>query len=1005
MSIDVNVQNDLVIVTESSEDITVNVSNAAGPQGPAGAAGVGVPSGGSTGQVLKKASATNYDTYWAVEGGGVPYSGATGDVNLGEFALSAGQVTLDTTPTGTASVATTRWNDTIGSSETTLKGGNVVLKNGVDLVARVVNKVSPNTTLTKASYQAVKISGAQGQRLAVALAQANTDANSADTIGLVTETIATNQEGFIMTVGNLEGINTTGSLQGETWADGDVLYLSPTTAGRLTNIKPTGATGHIVVIGYVEYSHINNGKIYVKIMNGWELDELHNVYITSPTNDQVLTYESSTSLWKNKTPSGGGGTPAGSNTQIQYNNSGAFGASANLVWDNTNARLGIGTSSPSNKLDINLGAGSLTNGVSLRNTSSTGYASLTMYDDRNSNSYIAQIGLQGSAVAGQASSMYLYNTTGGTITFYTGSGITPANDLRATITAAGRLLIGKTSEALFMLDVADRARVVDIFDTSHSSTSGYSQHHFTEGTNLQSYIFTCGSAQSAFGGVNSLNIYNYLNSSMTFGTNNSEKMRLTSAGRLLLGTTTESTYLADIAGNARVGGAFTISASNGIPASTTDVLNIASGFTTPDIGRIYVGDGTGWRLHFSKRIASVTTDLVTINDNGNISVSGSTTSSSFIKSGGTSSQILAADGSVITAGTNITISGGTISSSGGGGGSMAIGGSITLATAGSVLFAGTSGVLQQDNANFFWDDTNNRLGIGTASPATPFHIVGNITLASGTQTTLISNKWLSGAQGNNIFIGGGGQSITGNTFAFSSRNTSVGVQSLNALTTGYYNTAVGYQSLFGTTTGFNNTSIGYAALSGLTTGDSNVAIGYNVLQSNNASFNVGIGSTALSSNTNGNYNTAIGTDSLRANVGGIYNTGTGAQSLFSNTSGNNNTAIGLQAGWGSGTNSNTSGSNNIFIGYQSVGVSAIESNRTWIGNSSTTSTWLAGNLLLGSTTSTGQRLQVTGDSKLSGRVNFTPQSTPSTPAAGDVYYDSTTNKLRCYNGTIWNDLF
>ena len=57
----------------------------------------------------------------------------------------------------------------------------------------------------------------------------------------------------------------------------------------------------------------------------------------------------------------------------------------------------------------------------------------------------------------------------------------------------------------------------------------------------------------------------------------------------------------------------------------------------------------------------------------------------------------------------------TVSASGGGG--MAIGGSITSATAGSVLFSGASGVLRQDNANLFWDDTNNRLGIGTASPA------------------------------------------------------------------------------------------------------------------------------------------------------------------------------------------------------------------------------------------------------------------------------------------------
>lgn len=53
---------------------------------------------------------------------------------------------------------------------------------------------------------------------------------------------------------------------------------------------------------------------------------------------------------------------------------------------------------------------------------------------------------------------------------------------------------------------------------------------------------------------------------------------------------------------------------------------------------------------------------------------------------------------------------------------MAIGGSITSATAGSVLFAGTSGVLQQDNTNFFWDDTNNILGVGTNAPSTSYRI-------------------------------------------------------------------------------------------------------------------------------------------------------------------------------------------------------------------------------------------------------------------------------------------
>src|SRR5574343_1634354 len=67
------------------------------------------------------------------------------------------------------------------------------------------------------------------------------------------------------------------------------------------------------------------------------------------------------------------------------------------------------------------------------------------------------------------------------------------------------------------------------------------------------------------------------------------------------------------------------------------------------------------------------------------------------------------------------------------GGGMEIGGTITSATEGSVLFAGPSGVLAQDNTNFFWDDTNNRLGIGTNTPRTSLEISGDgAILATGT---------------------------------------------------------------------------------------------------------------------------------------------------------------------------------------------------------------------------------------------------------------------------------
>lgn len=170
------------------------------------------------------------------------------------------------------------WNDTDGTLDLGLKGNNVTLQIGQEEVVRVVNKTGTN--LTEAGYQAVRLDGAQGNRLKVALAKGDADGNSLDTLGLVTENIANNQEGFVTVSGLVRGINTTGNLQGESWADGDALYLSPTSFGGLTKIPPT-APSHSVRMGYVVQSNPSNGSIYVKVDNGYELDELHNVLINT----------------------------------------------------------------------------------------------------------------------------------------------------------------------------------------------------------------------------------------------------------------------------------------------------------------------------------------------------------------------------------------------------------------------------------------------------------------------------------------------------------------------------------------------------------------------------------------------------------------------------------------------------------------------------------------------------------------------------------------------------
>lgn len=68
---------------------------------------------------------------------------------------------------------------------------------------------------------------------------------------------------------------------------------------------------------------------------------------------------------------------------------------------------------------------------------------------------------------------------------------------------------------------------------------------------------------------------------------------------------------------------------------------------------------------------------------------------------------------------------------------ITIGEAVTGGTNGSVLFVG-SGNLTQDNANFFWDDTNNRLGIGNAAPDSPLHVSGSISPAAAANASVVT---------------------------------------------------------------------------------------------------------------------------------------------------------------------------------------------------------------------------------------------------------------------------
>jgi hypothetical protein len=331
-----------------------------GPQGPQGEPGEGVPAGGTAGQFLTKIDGTNYNTDWTTLNlsayltkagnleGLTDLSTARDNIGLGvesgpEFteltirsriivdssndgngilfgdrgeqtvpypgtSILNGYATESWVTTGFAPLASpafygnpTAPTPTFGDNDTSisttafvqsaLAGGTAVAKN---LEVYVRNQ----TGSTVPAGSIVYISGATGNRPLITLAQANNDANSAQTMGFTKTAIANNGFGYVIVRGELENIDTSGLTEGVQ------LYLSPTTAGTWTTTKPS-APQHLVYVGIVVRSHPTLGVILVAVQNGYELNELHDVKITSVSNGQVLKYDSAQNLWVNATDSAG----------------------------------------------------------------------------------------------------------------------------------------------------------------------------------------------------------------------------------------------------------------------------------------------------------------------------------------------------------------------------------------------------------------------------------------------------------------------------------------------------------------------------------------------------------------------------------------------------------------------------------------------------------------------------------------------------------------------------
>jgi len=309
----------------------------------------------------------------------VPYTGATSDVNLGEFGVQLGNLEFDVTPTNIPTAqGSVYWDDNAETLALIMNG--TTQKVGEDTFYHVRN--TTGSTIPKGTP--VRFAGTTGNsgRLLIAPMIANGTTPSQYYMGVTSEAISNNADGKVYQFGKMRGVNTSA------FTDGDILYVSTTVAGGFQTTQPTAPNNIIVAAAVVHAA--NNGTLMIRQTLGSNINADEGVLITTPVNNNVLTYESSTSLWKNKTVETAlGFTPVPTTRTLTINGttqdlsadrtftiatgltvgttpitSGAVGRilfegtgnvlqeSANLFWDNTNSRLGIGTASPATTLQI-----------------------------------------------------------------------------------------------------------------------------------------------------------------------------------------------------------------------------------------------------------------------------------------------------------------------------------------------------------------------------------------------------------------------------------------------------------------------------------------------------------------------------------------------------------------------------------------------------------------------------------------------------------------------------
>lgn len=173
-------------------------------------------------------------------------------VSIDELQLNRAAVT-------TGAPGKLRWNETEGTVDIGMGGGNVTQQVGQEIYFRV------KATATITNSQVVMAVGSSGNSGRINAQPASGITDGMYIMGLATEDITNGNEGFITHFGAVRGIQTNGANYSETWADGDILYWKQGSSGGLTKVAPTN--GVIVIVAMVINAHASNGTLFVRIGN------------------------------------------------------------------------------------------------------------------------------------------------------------------------------------------------------------------------------------------------------------------------------------------------------------------------------------------------------------------------------------------------------------------------------------------------------------------------------------------------------------------------------------------------------------------------------------------------------------------------------------------------------------------------------------------------------------------------------------------------------------------